>query len=87
MIRSTLRKLGKLFGRPLVEAGVEFGMDLTPPPPSTVYVIINRACNLRCKMCDVGQQARDLHTFFQVERQHPYLDTGGCLTCRFVFGF
>ena len=42
-----------------MEAGVEFGMDLTPPPPSTVYVIINRACNLRCKMCDVGQQARD----------------------------
>jgi MoaA/NifB/PqqE/SkfB family radical SAM enzyme len=29
---------------------------LSAPPPSTIYIVINNKCNLRCKMCDAGQQ-------------------------------
>ena len=63
MIRSALRRLGGFFRRP--EPAAEEGLSLTPPPPRTIYVIINRACNLRCRMCDVGQQQRD-RQFYRV---------------------
>lgn len=32
--------------------------------PSIIYLVINSACNLRCKMCDVGQQQKDTQ-FYQ----------------------
>ena len=25
------------------------------PPPDTIYLVVNSQCNMRCKMCDIGQ--------------------------------
>lgn len=50
--------------RKLLKAGIEIlrgnqdktGLPLDPPLPKVIYIIINNTCNLRCKMCDVGQK-------------------------------
>ncbi len=39
--------------------------SLTPPSPATIYIIINNICNLRCKMCDVGQKNKESQ-FYQL---------------------
>jgi len=68
MVFGRLKQLGRLLSRrrpspaPEPSAGAP---NLTPPPPATLFIIINNACNLRCKMCDVGQKNRDSQ-FFQV---------------------
>ncbi len=62
-VRRLRRLLRRRRARP--EAPGAASLDLTPPPPATVFVIINRTCNLRCKMCDVGQRVRDSQ-FYQV---------------------
>lgn len=31
--------------------------DLVPPRPHGIYVFVNSRCNLRCRMCDIGEKA------------------------------
>jgi len=38
---------------------------LLPTPPAYIYIIINKVCNLRCKMCDIGQHNKESQ-FYQV---------------------
>ncbi|MBN1104521.1 MAG: radical SAM protein, partial [Deltaproteobacteria bacterium] len=34
-------------------------MKRETPNPQTLYLVVNSQCNLRCKMCDLGQRNRD----------------------------
>ena len=68
MIRTAVRKLRNLMRRSRTcskEAPGDIPGNLTPPPPSVIFIIINDVCNLRCKMCDVGQKNRESQ-FYQV---------------------
>lgn len=47
-----------------------------PGPPSHIYIIINKVCNLRCRMCDIGQQNRESQFYQVMAREGRELDLG-----------
>jgi len=63
MVLGRLKQLKQRLWRRRTSSGPKLG--LTPPPPGTIFIIINNTCNLRCKMCDVGQKNRESQ-FYQV---------------------
>lgn len=67
MIRAAMRRLRSVLSKARAGSAPpqSAGGTLVPPPPSVIYIIINRACNLRCKMCNVGQRNRESQ-FYEV---------------------